>query len=52
MCDNTGGIGIPAIFSLFMDLATEHGAMIKMGAEDLAEKGLFWLTVKTKVKWR
>ena len=49
-CDHTASLSIPAVFSLFMDLASEHGTMIRLGADDLAEKGLFWLTVKTKVK--
>jgi len=51
-CDNTGRMSIPSIFALFMDLATEHGSDIKLGIDDLAEKDLFWLTVKTKVQIR
>ena len=51
MADNHGKLSIPAVFSLCMDLATEHGAMIKLGFDDLAEKGLFWLTTKTKLKF-
>lgn len=50
MCDNTGKLAIPHIFSLFMDLASEHGAAIGLGMDVLAKKGLFWLTVKTKVR--
>ena len=50
MCDHMGRMSIPSIFSLFMDLATEHGSDIRLGIDDLAEKGLFWLTVKTKVR--
>ena len=51
MADNRGRLSIPAVFSLCMDLATEHGAMIELGFDDLAEKGLFWLTTKTKLKF-
>ena len=40
MCDNEGQLSVPALFSLFMDLASEHGTMIRLGSEDLAEKGL------------
>lgn len=49
MCDNTGALAIPHIFTLFMDLAAEHGDAIGLGMDTLARKGLFWLTVKTKV---
>lgn len=51
MADHRGELSIPAVFSLFMDLATEHGAMIRMGFEDLAKNGLFWLTTKTKIQF-
>ena len=50
MCDNTGRMAIPHIFSLFMDLAAEHGDSIGVGMNTLSQKGLFWLTVKTKVR--
>ena len=48
-CDDMGKISIPAVFNIFMDLATEHGTEIKMGANDLLQKGCIWLTSKTKV---
>jgi len=48
MCDNTGKLAIPHIFSLFMDLAAEHGDTIGVGMDVLSQKGLFWLTVKPK----
>lgn len=50
MCDNTGKLGIPHIFSLFMNLASEHGEEIGVGTDVMEKKGLFWLTVKTKVR--
>ena len=50
MCDNTAKLGIPNIFSLFMDLACEHGADINLAAEDLIKYDLIWLTVKTKIE--
>lgn len=49
MCDCTKKLGVPNIFSLFMDLASEHGQDIGLGADRLAEMNLFWLTVKTKI---
>lgn len=50
MCDNTGKLAIPHIFSLFMDLAAEHGDAIGVGMDTLSQKGLFWLTVKTRIR--
>lgn len=49
MCDSTKKLAVHNIFTLFMDLASEHGHDIGLGADRLAEKGLFWLTVKTKI---
>lgn len=48
-CDNTNHMSIQAIFTLFMDLAAEHGSELGLGMYDLAEKGLIWLTTKTKI---
>ena len=50
MCDHTGKMAIPYIFSLFMDLAAEHGDAIGLGMDALSKKGLFWLTVKTRIR--
>jgi len=50
ICDNTARFSVPAVFSTFMDLASEHGQIIGVGNDVLEEKGLFWLTVKTKIK--
>ncbi len=50
MCDNTSKMGILGLFYLVMDLATEHGDAIDLGMDKLAEKGLFWVASKTKIK--
>lgn len=50
MCDNTSKMGISGLFYLVMDLATEHGDSIELGMDRLAEKGLFWVASKTKIK--
>ena len=50
ICDNKGKLSIPSIFSLFMDMATFHAAELGIGMDKLGPKGLFWLTVKTKIK--
>ena len=49
-CDNTSKLSITGIFNLFMDLATEHGDELGLGMKPLAEKGLFWVASKTKIK--
>ena len=49
-CDNKSCLNITGIFNIFMDLATEHGAEIGVGMDVLAEKGLFWVASKTKIK--
>lgn len=49
-CDNHSQLNITGIFNLFMDLATEHGDEIGLGMDRLAEKGLFWVASKTKIK--
>ena len=48
--DNTNRIGIVGIFNTFMDLATEHGDMLGVGMDKLADKGLIWVAAKTRIK--
>ncbi|MBQ9846097.1 MAG: hypothetical protein IJO54_08480 [Oscillospiraceae bacterium] len=50
MCDNTSKMGVLGLFYLIMDLATEHGDAIDLGMDKLAEKGLFWVASKTKIR--
>ena len=50
MCDNTSKLGILGLFYLVMDLATEHGDDIDLGADKLSPRGLFWVASKTKLK--
>ena len=49
LCDNTAKLSIPSMFALFMDLATEHASYLNIGADILAEKGVIWITVRTKI---
>ena len=49
MCDSEAKLGVPNTFALFMDVATEHAEALGIGATNLMPRGLFWLTVKTKV---
>lgn len=48
-CDNKGKLSIAGIFDLFMDMATEHGASINLGMDDLSKKGCFWVAAKSRV---
>ena len=50
-CDHNGKISLPSVFSIFMDLATEHGTAIKLGANDLLAKGCIWVISKTKIQF-
>ena len=50
LCDRDGKLSYPAHFSVFMDMASEHGPQIGLGLDDPAMKDLFWLTVKTKIR--
>lgn len=49
-CNNHSKLSVPSVFSLFGDLASEHAPMIGLGSDVLAEKDLFWVAVKTKIK--
>ncbi|MGX8699118.1 MAG: acyl-[acyl-carrier-protein] thioesterase [bacterium] len=51
LCDNRGLLGVPDTFALFMDLAGEHAALLGIGIEELLERGLYWLTVRTRVRF-
>ncbi|MBQ8860319.1 MAG: hypothetical protein IJ015_03155 [Ruminococcus sp.] len=48
-CDNMSKLSVPSMFSLFMDIATDHAEQLHLSAKDLGEN-LFWLAVKTKIK--
>ena len=48
-CDNTGKLSIYHIFTVFMDMATEHAEQLKLSSSDLGEN-LFWITVRTKAQ--
>lgn len=49
-CDDTACLSVNSVFGIFQDLASEHAPLMGMGAPDLAKDGLFWLTVKTKIR--
>ncbi len=49
LCDNTSHLSVTSMFTLFMDIATDHANELKLSADDLGE-GKFWVAVRTKVK--
>ena len=49
MCDYSARLGLADTFSIFQDIASEHAGELGIGANLLPERGLFWLTVKTKI---
>ena len=51
LCDSSGRLGIPDTFALFMDIASEHAQALGCGIGALGERGLFWLTVRTRVRF-
>lgn len=51
VCDSTARLGIPNTFALFMDMATVHAEMLGCGAGAMMSRGLFWLTVRTKIRF-
>lgn len=50
-CDSSARLGVADTFGLFMDLAAEHAAAIGNGPVDMQKRGLFWLTVKTRIQF-
>lgn len=49
-CDKKGNMDLQGVFTLFMDMASEHAVEIGMGMDALLHKGLIWLAVKSKMK--
>ena len=49
LCDNTSRLSVTSMFTLFMDIATDHANELRLSSDDLGE-GKFWIAVRTKVK--
>ena len=49
-CDNKAQLSFTGIFNLFMDLATEHAAILGIGNNALKEKNCFWVAAKSRIK--
>lgn len=51
MTDRSGQISYADVFRIFMDAAGDHAERIGVGIGAMREKGLFWLTVRTKIRF-
>lgn len=51
MTDKSGLLTYADVFRLFMDIAGDHAERIGVGIADMKKKGLFWLTVRTKIRY-
>ena len=49
-CDSTGRLSLPALFDMFMDVATLHADDLGIGFDDLRPRQLFWLAVRTRIR--
>ena len=50
-CDSTSRLSVPGAFDLCMDLAGEHAEALGNGIGSMMERGLFWVAVKTKLRF-
>ena len=51
VCDSSARLGVPDTFALFMDLAAIHAEQLEFDTPRLMKQGLFWLTVRTRVRF-
>lgn len=51
ICDASGQLGYPDTFALFMDIAAQHAQRVGLGFRAMAQRELFWLTVKTQLRF-
>ena len=49
--DMWGRLSVAHTFDLFMDTATEAAGALGVGWEMLIQKGMFWITVKTRIQF-
>ena len=50
-CDETGRLSVQGALGEFMDIAALHAEQIGVGGADMAKRGLFWLTVRTRIRF-
>ncbi len=50
-CDHTARLGYAEAFTICQDLATQHAFELGVGVWDMAKRNLFWLTVRTRLRF-
>ena len=50
LCDWEVKLSIPDLFAQFMDIATLHAEALGVGEAALEDRGMYWITVKTKAR--
>lgn len=50
-CDHSAKLGYAEAFAYCQDLATQHACALGLGVWDMAARGLFWLTVRTRLRF-
>ncbi len=51
MCDAKARLGVYNTFQIFQDVASIHATILGCGNDDLDKKGIYWVAVKTKIKF-
>ena len=51
ICDDTGKLSYHDAFRVCMDIAAAHAQALGCGPDAMSAKGLFWLTVKTQLRF-
>lgn len=51
MSDGSGRLSIHSAFGVFMDIAMEHAMQLGIGLDYTMSHGLFWITVRTRIKF-
>lgn len=51
LCDWEGKVGLFGAVSWFMDLAGSHADELGCGLDEMKARGLFWLTVRTRLRF-
>lgn len=52
LCDASGRLGLAPLFSILQDLASEHAALLGVGAEALLACGQYWVVTHTRLAVR
>jgi len=48
-CDASGRLGLAQQFSILQDLASQHAALLGVGADDMRARGFYWVVTQTRL---